>query len=149
MFGSLSETLEALSVSQPACNAGAAASKPTEIGGRLYYRHTLLPVDDCYSEDGRSSDLKRAVLKETLGSLLPSCLIAIVAGYGASRSLQFAEELYAELWSGKTNLLGKLYDAERNILIEPHAFWDYLSEGAQPVVGFLQMLMEAERSIQC
>ena len=115
----------------------------TEIGGRLYYRHLLLPVDECYSEDGRNSEWKRAVLKETLDPLLIGPLIAIVAGYGASRSLQFAEELYAELWSGKTDLLGKLYDAERNILTEPHAFWDYLSGGAQPVVGFVHMLMEA------
>ena len=149
MLGPLSETLEALSVGQPACNAGAAASastafKTTEIGGRLYYRHSLLPVDECYSEDGRNSESKRAMLKEALGSLLPIYLIAIVAGYGASRSLQFAEEMYAELWNGKMDLLGKLYDAERNILIEPHAFWDYLSRGTQPMVGFLHMLLEAE-----
>ena len=42
------------------------------------------------------------------------------------------------------DLLGKLYDAERNILTESHAFWDYLAQGAQPVLGFVQMLMEAE-----
>ena len=153
MFGSLSETPEALSVSQPAWNADGGpsantASKTTEINGRLYYRHSLLPVDDCYGEDGRNSESKRALLKETLGTLLPSCLIAIVAGYGARRSLQFAEEMYAELWDGKTDLLGKLYDAERTILIEPHAFWDYLAQGMQPVVGFVQMLMEAERKHQ-
>ena len=143
MFGPLSETFEALSVSQPACNVGAAASKTTEINGRLYYRHSLLPVDECYDEDGRNSESKRALLKETLGSLLPSCLIAIVAGYGASRSLQFAEELYAELWDGKTDLLGKLYDAERNILTESHAFWEHLSRGAQRVVAFVHMLIKA------
>ena len=148
VLGPLSETLEALNVSQPACNAGAAASastasKTTEIDGRLYYRRSLLPVDECYSEDGRNSDSKRAVLKEILGTLLPISLIAIVAGYGASHSLEFAEEMYAELWNGKMDLLGKLYDAERNILIEPHAFWGYLSEAAQPVVRFLHMLMGA------
>ena len=94
--------------------------------------------------DGRNSESRRALLKETLGALLPSCLIAIVAGYEASRSVQFADELYAELWNGKTDLLGKLYDAERNMLTEPHAFWDYLAQGAQPVVGLVHMLMEAE-----
>ena len=88
------------------------------------------------------------MLKETLDPLLIDPLIEIVAGYGASRSLQFAEDLYAELWNGKTDLLGKLYDAERNILTESHAFWDYLAEGAQPVVGFVHMLMEAEKKHQ-
>ena len=123
----------------------ASASETTEINGRLYYRHSLIPVDECYSEDNRNSESKQAVLKEALGTLLIDPLIEIVAGYGAGRSLQFAEELYAELWNGKTDLLGKLYDAERSILTEPHAFWDYLAQGAQPVLGFVHMLWEAEK----
>ena len=97
------------------------------------------------SEDGRSSEWKRALLKKILGSLLPVSSVEIIAGYGAGLSLQFAEELYAELWNGKRGLLGELYDAERNILTESHVFWDYLSEGAQPVVGFVHMLKEAEK----
>ena len=149
MFVALPLLLLALAVHRSACSLDAApsastASKTTVISSRLYYRHSLLAVDECYSEDGRNSDLKRAVAKETLDPLLIDPLIAIVAGYGASHTLQFAEELYAELWNGKTDLLGKLYDAKRNILAESHAFWDYLAQGAQPVVGFLHMLLEAE-----
>ena len=154
MFVALPLLLLVLAAHLSACSADAAvsastASKTTEIGGRLYYRHSLLPVDECYSKDYRSSELKQVVLKETLEPLLIDPLIEIVAGYAASRSLQFAEELYAELWNGKTDLLhNELYDAERNMLIEPHAFWDYLAQGAQPVVGFMQILMEAETKHQ-
>ena len=46
------------------------------------------------------------------------------------------------------DLLGKLYDAERSILTEPHVFWDYLAQGAQPLMGFVHMLMEAETKHQ-
>ena len=138
-----------LSASKPDAAASVStASKTTEIGGRLYYRHSLLPAE-CYSEGGKSSELKQAVLKETLEPLLIAPLIEIVAYYScASRSVQFAEKLYAELWNGKTGLLEKLHDAERNILAESHAFWDHLSGGAQRVVAFVHMLMEAGKKNQ-
>ena len=86
-----------LSASKPDAEASAStASKTTEICGRLYYRHTLTPVE-YYSEDSKSSESKQAVLRETLDPLLIDPLIEIVAGYGASHTVQFAEDLYAEL----------------------------------------------------
>ena len=75
--------------------------------------------------------------------MLITPLIEIVADYSKDRSRRFAEDLYAELWRGKTDLLDKeLYDF--GVLKEAHHFWDYLSERAQPVVGFLHMLLEAK-----
>ena len=72
-----------LSASKPDAAASAStASKTTEIGGRLYYRHSLVPVE-YYSEDDRNSESKQAVLKETLEPLLIDPLIEIVADYSA------------------------------------------------------------------
>ena len=119
--------------------------RTTLIDGRLFYRHSLLPVDvGLYDEDKRGWS-KRAMLEEALGPLLIKPLIGIVVEYSSygSRSRQFAEELYHELWEGKTDLLKKeLYDLERDVLKEPHHFWDYLSGGAQPAVAFVHMLWE-------
>ena len=60
-----------LSAGQPACNAGAAASastasQTTEIDGRLFYRHLLLPAE-CYSEcllvQGFSAEIYHSLAK--------------------------------------------------------------------------------------
>ena len=153
MFVALSLLLLVLAVHLSACSAGEAPStdrlnrhsETTEINGRLYYKHSLLPADGGYSEDNRNSDLKRAMLRETLDPLLIDPLIEIVAGYRAGHTLQFAEDLYAELWEGKTDLLHReLCDAEMNILAESHAFWDYLSEGTRRVMGFVHTLQRAQ-----
>ena len=95
-----------------------------------------------------SSDTKRALAEGTLESLLIKPLASIVADYNyKSPSRLFAEELYAELWEGKTDLLVReLYDAEKDVLKVPHHFWEYLSGGAQRVVAFVYMLEEAKEA---
>ena len=87
----------------------------------------------------------RAVVEATLGSLLPiKSLTGIVADYSYGHcSRLFAEELYYELWEGKTDLLVReLYDSEESASKAPHGFWVYLSGGMQRVVAFVHMLWE-------
>ena len=118
----------------------------TVIGGRLFYKHALLPVDDCYKENA-DSELKRAMLKETLAPLLAQPLIGIIVDYSiyGSFSRQFAEKLYHELYAGRTDLLCKdLYDLKKKTLKGSHHFWDYLSGGGQPVAAFVHMLWETQ-----
>ena len=119
----------------------------TLIGGRLFEVRSLLPVDVTDYNAPRDSRFKRALLKETLACLLIPPLINIVADYScASRSRQFAEELYEELWEGRTDLLyGELFDVERGVLKEPHHFWDYLGGGAERAVVFVHMLSEVQK----
>ena len=123
--------------------------RTTLIDGRLFYRHSLLPVDvGLYDEDKRGWS-KRVMLEAALDSLLIKPLVGIVVEYNsyASCSRQFAEEMYHELWEGRTDLLKKeLYDF--GVLKEPHHFWDYLSRGAQPAAAFAQMLWETRKKHQ-
>ena len=126
-------------------SAARALPRTTEIDGRLFYRHSLLPVDvGLYDEDKRGWS-KRVMLEAALGPLLIKPLISIVVEYNnsyGSRSRQFAEEMYHELWDGKTDLLKELYDLKRGTLKEPHHFWDYLSRRAQATTAFACMLWQ-------
>ena len=98
----------------------------------------LLPYDT-------NSESWQAMLKEALAPFLITPLIDIAADYSRSRSRQFAEGLYAELWEGKTDLLCKeLYDVEKKVLKEAALFLGLLVGGAQPVVTFVHMLWEAQ-----
>ena len=129
--------------SEGAAPAARALPRTTEIDGRLFYRHSLLPVNVGLHDEDKRGWSKRAVLEAALDFLLIKPLIGIVVDYNsyASRSRQFAEEMYHELWEGRTDMLKKeLYDF--GTLKEPHHFWDYLSEGAQPAAAFAQMLWE-------
>ena len=121
--------------------------KTTLINGRLFSKHSLLPVDVGFcNEDRRAASASKRCSKRHLALCWFRPLIDIVADYSESRSRQFAEELYAELWEGRTDLLREeLYDLEMDVLKEPHHFWDYLSGGAQPVVAFVHMLWEARK----
>ena len=62
------------------------------------------------------------MLVETLESLLPiSALISVFVDGSFSRLL--AQELHAELWEGRTDLLGReLCALKKNVLKEPHGF---------------------------
>ena len=129
----------------PSASRASLASRTTVVDGRLLDKYRLLPVSGFCNED-RRNECKKAVLKEALDSLLIEPLANMVTEYGKSCSRQFAEELYAELWAGKTDLLyGELYDAENAVLKEPHDFWEHLSGAAQPVVAFVHMLWEARK----
>ena len=88
------------------------------------------------------------MLQEALDPVLPRPLIEIVGDYScASRSRQFAEELYAELWKGKTRLLHtELFDVKKGVLKEPHHFWEYLAGGAERVVVFVRMLSDDSKA---
>ena len=132
----------ALTIHPSCASSSSRLSKATEIDGRLFYRHSLFPVDAEFCNEERNSGSKRATLEETLDALLIQPLAVIVADYSyGSRSRQFAEELYHELWEGKTDLLCKeLCDFEKGVLKKPHHFWGYLSQGAQRVVAFVYML---------
>ena len=151
MFVSLSLILLALamhpsassSVAVPSTRRASRVPRTTLIDGRLYYKHSLLPVDvELYHKVDKSSRSEQAVLEEVLVPLLIKPLVNIIADYSKSRSREFAERLYQELWEGKTDLLGELYDMEKEVLKEPHHFWDYLSGGAQPAMAFMHMLWE-------
>ena len=139
-----------LSASKPDAkpSASSASQRPGTIliNGRLFEERSLLPIDVADHNEIRDSRRKRAILQEALGPVLPRSLIEIAGNYScASRSRQFAEELYAELWVGKTDLLRKeLYDSEKNALKEPHHFWKYLAGGAERVVVFVHMLWEIQ-----
>ena len=147
MFVLLPLLLLVLAAHLSTCNASAAASastvsKTTEIGGVELDTYSLLPV----APYDANSEARQAMLEETLAPFLITPLIDIVAEYSRNRCRQFAESLYAELWEGKTDLLCKeLYDVEKKVLKEGHYFWDYLSEGAQPVVVFVYMLQEVQK----
>ena len=85
--------------------SASSASQPpgtTLINGRLFEEHSLLPIDVADYNEIRDSRRKRAMLQEALDPVLPRPLIEIVGDYScASRSRQFAEELYAELLEGR------------------------------------------------
>ena len=125
--------------------ASALVPRTTLIDGRLFYKHSLFPVDvGLYDEEKRGWS-KRVMLEAALDSLLIKPLIDIVVEYNSygSRSRQFAEELYHELWDGRTDMLKKeLFDMKKGVLKEPHCFWDYLSRGAQTAMAFMHMLWE-------
>ena len=151
MFVSLSLILLALamhpsassSVAVPSTRRASRVPRTTLIDGRLYYRRSLLPVDvELYRKVDKNSRSEQAVLEEALVPLLIKPLVNIIAEYSKSRSREFAERLYQELWEGKMDLLGELYDVEKDVLKESHHFWDYLSGGAQPALAFVHMLWE-------
>ena len=85
------------------------------------------------------------MLEEVLVPLLIKPLVNIIADYSNSRSREFAEQLYQELWEGKMELLGELYDVEKDVLKESHHFWDHLSGEAQPALAFVHMLWETRK----
>ena len=145
IFLALAAHLEASSEdAAPSTSMASPASEMTEIGGRLLYRHSLLPVEvDPYNGDS-SDAFKQATLEEALAPFLIAPLVGIVAEYGRGRSRQFAEELYGELAKGKMGLLHQeLYDLESGTLKEPHHFWDYLAGEEQPAPVFVYMLKVA------
>ena len=114
----------------------------TLIGDKLFEEHSLLPIDVTDFTEIRDSRRRRAILEEALCPVLPQSRVELVADYScASRLREFAEELYGELWEGRTNLLyAELFDVERRVLREPHEFWEYLAGDAQRVVVFAHML---------
>ena len=147
MLASLSGLLRVLSLSasapplhtEPSTSRVSRTPEVTLIDGRLFHKHSLLPVEDFCNEDA-NSESRQKLLKEALESSLITPLIEIIADYINDRSRQFAEDLYAELWAGKTDLLdNELYSF--GVLKERHHFWDYLSERASPVVAFVHMLL--------
>ena len=116
--------------------------KRTRFGGRLLDSRVFLPADDLF-DDRERSDARKVMLKTVLEPLIAKPLIEIVAAFSSvSPSRLFAEELYAELYAGRTDLLeGELYDAQRGVLNESHHFWAYLSDAALPTVMiFVHML---------
>ena len=135
------------SVPAPSASRALCVPKTTLIDGRLFYRHSVLPVAvGMYDEDKRSWS-KRVMLEAALDSMLIKPLIGIVVEYNSygSRSRQFAEELYHELWEGRTDMLKKeLFDVTKGVLKEAHYFWNYLSGRAQPAAAFAHMLLEAQ-----
>ena len=154
MFVSLSVILLALamhpsassSIAVPSTRRASREPRTTLIDGRLFYKHSLLPVDvELYHKVDRNSRSEQAVLEEVLAPLLIKPLISIIADYSKRRSREFAEQLYQELWEGKTDLLRELYDVEKDVLKESHHFWGYLSGGAQPAVAFAHMLWETRK----
>ena len=125
-------------------SASSTSQRPgtTLISGRLFEERSLLPIDVADHNEIRDSRRKRAILQQALGPVLIQPLMDIVADYScASRSRELAEELYGELWEGRTNLLyGELFDVEKVALREPQHFWDYLGGGVERVVVFVHML---------
>ena len=131
------------SVAVPLTRRASRVPRTTLIDGRLYYKHSLLPVDvELYHKVDKSSRSEQAVLEEVLVPLLIKPLVNIIADYSKSRSREFAERLYQELWEGKMDLLGELYDVEKNVLKESHHFWDHFLGGAQPALGLVHMICE-------
>ena len=141
----------ALSASEPSADPSRAFPAPqtTMISGRLLDKYSLVPVGEYRNED-KDSKCQRAMLKEALGSQLGvPALIDIVAEYSPkSHARLFAEELYAELWEGRTDLLVReLYDVEKSVLKEPHHFWEYLSGAAPRVLVCVWMLWKAQMNV--
>ena len=142
-----------LSASKPDAAASASKASPvsetTKIGGRLLYRHSLLPAEvESYNGDG-TSEFKQAKLEEALAPFLIAPLVDIVTDYSRGHANHFAEELYGELAKGRIGLLyQELYDLESNTLKEPHPFWDYLAGEGQPALMLVHMLKMAWRDAQ-
>ena len=131
------------SVTVPLTRRASRVPRTTLIDGRLYYKHSLLPVDvEFYHKVDKNSISEQAIVEEALAPLLIKPLVSIIADYSKRRSREFAERLYQELWEGETDMLGELYDVEKDDLKESHHFWGYLSDGAQPALAFAHMLRE-------
>lgn len=120
----------------------------TRINGRFFDSRFLLPADVGPYIDDKNSWSKRPMHEEVLDSVLGiKPLAGIILDYNSfvSRSRQFAERLYAELWEGRIGPLCKeLYDSAKDAVDEPHHFWDYLSGGAQPAAAFAHLLWAAK-----
>ena len=114
------------------------------MDGRLFYRHSLLPVDILvYNEQVQASDARSGACPFA-ASRFWYRLLSDYSSYGNSSRL-FAEELYRELWEGRTDMLKKeLFDVTKGVLKEAHYFWNYLSGRAQPAAAFAHMLLEAQ-----